>query len=157
MGILMSMFSFNINDEIKNVKEGSTFPSSSNSKYLLETLNLIESITSEVTSLKSSIMSKGADFMKRLSGMEDDYADIMNKYRQEYKEIKTGRDKLQLHTKLTMEISGLERIKKALDEYADDVKFKNNDNYKKLTNKVTSMIQSFETLQSQTEEKRVSS
>lgn len=155
MGILMSMFSFNIHDEIKNVKESNTLTPSSNSKYLVEAVNLIESITSEVTSLKSSIMSKGADFMKRLSGMEDDYTDIMNKYRQEYKEIKTGKDKLQLHTKLTMEISGLERIKKALDEYADDVKFKNNDNYKKLTSKVTSMIQTFETLQSKTEEKRV--
>ena len=151
----MSMFSFNIHDEIKNVKESNTLTPSSNSKYLVEAVNLIESITSEVTSLKSSIMSKGADFMKRLSGMEDDYTDIMNKYRQEYKEIKTGKDKLQLHTKLTMEISGLERIKKALDEYADDVKFKNNDNYKKLTSKVTSMIQTFETLQSKTEEKRV--
>jgi cytidyltransferase-like protein len=50
----------------------------------------------------------------------------------------------------------LELIKKALDEYEDDVKFKNNDNYKKLSSKVNSMLQSFETLQNQTENKKVS-
>jgi hypothetical protein len=86
----------------------------------------------------------------------DDYKNIMDKYRQEFRAIKTSKEKFQLHMKLTMEISGLERIKRALDEYEDDVKFKNNDNYKKLSSKVNSMLQSFETLQNQTENKKVS-
>ena len=166
MGILMSstnnltetnLFSVNFKDLLGATKKLDDIKLESANKYLLETVVLIESITSDASNLKSTIMAKSTDFMKKLGVMDDDYKNIMDKYRQEFRAIKTSNEKFQLHMKLSMEISGLERIKRALDEYEDDVKFKNNDNYKKLSSKVNSMLQSFETLQNQTEEKKVAS
>ena len=162
MGILMDnyileQFNVNFKDLLSDTKKSDVSKLESTNKYLTETVVLIESITSEASGLKSTIMAKSVDFMKKLGVMDDDYKNIMDKYRQEFKSIKTSKEKFQLHMKLTMEINGLERIKKALDEYEDDVKFKNNDNYKKLSSKVNSMLQSFETLQNQTENKKVSS
>lgn len=161
MGILMDnyileQFNVNFKDLLSDTKKLDVSKLESTNKYLTETVVLIESITSEASSLKSTIMAKSTDFMKRLGVMDDDYKNIMDKYRQEFRAIKTSKEKFQLHMKLSMEISGLERIKRALDEYEDDVKFKNNDNYKKLSSKVNSMLQSFETLQNQTESKKVS-
>jgi hypothetical protein len=165
MGILMnstnnpiepSLFNIGFSSLLETAKKVDDIKLDSTNKYLIETIVLIESITSDASSLKSTIMAKSTDFMKRLGVMDDDYKNIMDKYRQEFRTIKTSKEKFQLHMKLTMEISGLERIKRALDEYEDDVKFKNNDNYKKLSSKVNSMLQSFETLQNQTENKKVS-
>lgn len=166
MGILMSttnnpiepsLFNIDFSGLLETTKKLDDSKLESANKYLIETIVLIESITSDASNLKSTIMAKSTDFMKKLGVMDDDYKNIMDKYRQEFRAIKTSKEKFQLHMKLTMEISGLERIKRALDEYEDDVKFKNNANYKKLSSKVNSMLQSFETLQNQTEEKKVSS
>lgn len=153
---ILEQFNVNFKDLLSDTKKLDVSKLESTNKYLTETVVLIESITSEASSLKSTIMAKSTDFMKRLGVMDDDYKNIMDKYRQEFRAIKTSKEKFQLHMKLSMEISGLERIKRALDEYEDDVKFKNNDNYKKLSSKVNSMLQSFETLQNQTESKKVS-
>ena len=153
---ILEQFNVNFKDLLSDTKKSDVSKLESTNKYLTETVVLIESITSEASSLKSTIMAKSTDFMKRLGVMDDDYKNIMDKYRQEFRAIKTSKEKFQLHMKLSMEISGLERIKRALDEYEDDVKFKNNDNYKKLSSKVNSMLQSFETLQNQTESKKVS-
>ena len=152
-----NLFSIDFSGLLEATKKLDDIKLESANKYLTETIALIESITSEASNLKSTIMAKSTDFMKKLGVMDDDYKNIMDKYRQEFRAIKTSREKFQLHMKLTMEINGLERIKRALDEYEDDVKFKNNDNYKKLSSKVNSMLQSFETLQNQTEEKKVAS
>ena len=151
-----NLFSIDFSGLLEATKKLDDIKLESTNKYLTETIALIESITSDASNLKSTIMAKSTDFMKKLGVMDDDYKNIMDKYRQEFRAIKTSREKFQLHMKLSMEISGLERIKRALDEYEDDVKFKNNDNYKKLSSKVNSMLQSFETLQTQTENKKVS-